>query len=218
MDFWDYYPSNLEGLFEKVKSEIEKIFGRKMDCEKLLLHSDGLYCFSDGKKKRLIRKKSLESKIGSEKDFRELLFLYNATHELIKTYRELLETLKVDEHTLRMWMFKNLSEVPFATRFISRLREYFPEAQLRYLFKYKVDSKEKNLVRLRSGLPFINEKGELFSFSYSHIGVAQIKDLDKFERSLNIYHNLLYLFTYKNQLKVSVNRFLKNLDNAPSLP
>ena len=217
MDFWDYYPSNLEGLLEKIKNEIESILSKEIKCEKLLLHSDGLYCLESGKKKRLIRGKSLKSKIESEKDFRELLFLYNATHNLIKTYRNILETLKVSQHTLRMWMFKSLSEVPFATRFISKLREYFPSAQLGYLFKYKVENKEKNLVRLWSGLPFINEKGELFSFSYSHIGVAQIKNLDKFERSLNIYHNLLYLFTYRNQLKVSVNHFLHSLDNVPSL-
>ena len=217
MDFWDYYPLNIEGLLEKVKSEIESLLGRKIECEKLLLHSDGLYCFSKGKKKRLVREKSLKDRVESEKDFRELLFLYNATHNLIKTYRELLETLQVDEHTLRMWMFKNLSDVPFAKRFISKLREYFPPAQLGYLFKYKVDNKKNNLIRLWSGLPFISEKGELFSFSYSPIGVAQIKNLDKFEKSLRIYHNLLYLFTYRNQLKVSVNRFLKSLDNAPSL-
>jgi len=214
MDFWDYYPSNLEGLFERIKYEIESILGKELKCEKLLLHSDGLYCFSNGQRKRLVREKSLKDRVDNEKDFRELLFLYNSTHNLIKTYKELLETLKVDEHTLRMWMFKNLSEVPFATRFISRLREYFPEAQLGYLFKYKVDNKEKNIVRLWSGLPFINEKGELFSFSYSHIGLAQIKNLDKFERSLNIYHNLLYLFAYKNQLKVLVNHFLRSLANA----
>ena len=216
MDFWDYYPLNIEGLFEKIKSEIESVLGKKIECEKLLLHSDGLYCFSMGKKKRLVREKSLKDRIANERDFKELIFLYNATYNLIKTYRNILETLKVDEHTLRMWMFKNLSEIPFATRFISRLREYFPEAQLGYLFKYKVENKEKNIVRLWNGLPFINEKGELFSFSYSHIGIAQIKNLDKFERSLNIYHNLLYLFTYRNQLKVSVNHFLHSLDNVPS--
>ena len=217
MDFWDYYPSNLEGLLEKVKSEIEKILGKEVKCEKLTILSEGLYCLENGKKKRLIRKKTLESKIKSEKDFRELLFLYNATYKLIKTYREILETLKVDEHSLRTWMFKNLSHVPFANRFISRLREYFPEAPFGYLLRYKVEDKKNNVIRLQSGLPFINEKGELFSFSYSHIGIAKLKDLENFERSLKIYHNLLFLFTYKNQLKVSVNRFLKSLDNSSPL-
>jgi len=216
MNFWDYFPRRLELLFEKIKKRMEEILDKEIDCEKLILFSDGLYCVKNGKKRRFMRISHLEKRIDEERKFRDLLFLYNGTYELVNRYRKLLETVNVEEYTLRRWLRKNINQNPYAERFISKLNEYFPKAKMGDVFKYKVENRKENVIRLWSGFAFINEKGELIALSYTHLGTANLKDLDKFEKSLNTYHSFLYFFVYKRQLKFLVNDFLENLASVSS--
>ena len=207
--FWDYFPSKLDLLFEKVQRRLEEITGKEISCEKIFRYSDGLYCVSNGKKRRLITASKLKL---NENELYELISLYNATGEVIRKIKEIAEALNVPESTVREWTFRKVSHVPYVIKFMNAVWKYYPKATPGKFFKYQIKNKEKKIVRLYEGLAIINEKGQLGTYPelkhMTYLGEARLVNLENLERYTKLYHTVLYPFAYKKQFYLIVTKFL----------
>lgn len=210
--FWDYFPSKLDLLFEKVQRRLEEITGKEISCEKIFRYSEGLYCFSNGKKRRLMRLTSASKLKLDENELYELLSLYNATGEVIRKIKEIAEAFEVEESTIREWTFRKVKEVPFVIRYMNTLLKYWPRATVGKFFKYKIENTEMKIVRLYEGIAVINEKGKLDTYPeekyMTHLSVAQLNDLENFKHLTSLYHTVIYPFVYKEQFYLIVAKFL----------